>query len=60
MRAVDVVRHLVQHRAQHVVEVEKAALVGRVPQPQQDALRVALPVTAAVQALQMWPRMSLC
>ncbi len=51
VRAVDVVRHLVQHRAQHVVEVEEAALVARVPQPQQDALRVALPVATAVQTL---------
>ena len=54
VRAVDVVRHLVQHRAQHVVEVEEAALIGHVTQPQQDALRVALPVAAAVQTLRSW------
>ena len=52
VRAVDVVHHLMQHSAQHAVEVEEAGLVRRVTQSYQDALRVALPIAAAVQSLQ--------
>ena len=53
VRATHIVHHLMQHRAQRVVEVVEARFVPWVSEPDQNALRAASPSTV-IHALLMW------